>query len=243
MTVRTAALVTLVTVVAASLPASASATTTRGTAADRSLAGRHWHYRAQVDGRKGPDRIDVAAGSDLHLDAYGFGSGHVTVTVRLAGRHKTVRSRQFLDYLSVRSPWTPYLGATNLDKRGGKEILMGFSTGAHAQLFTALTYRGGHLRVLKAPGGTPYWMVNSSYGTGSQGWRCTAHGVQARSVMPLDSAGKHYRIVVNGYRRSGTHWRRVSHTARTVAGVGGQPPTSTDTFPELVCAGVPHAVL
>jgi hypothetical protein len=162
--------------------------------------------------------------------------------VHLTNSQRTLSSRQFLTYLSVRSPWTPWLGATNLDHRGGREIMLGFSTGAHSQSFTVLNYRAGRLRELRAPAGSS-WAVNSSFGTGSFGWRCTRTGVESRSVFP-GGGSPTYRIVRNRYVRQSGRWLRTSHVDKTVAAdAQGNPPAATDDYPRFNCAGLPRNIL
>ncbi|MDX6301196.1 MAG: hypothetical protein QOF53_2410 [Nocardioidaceae bacterium] len=207
-----------------------------------SLAGHRWRHRVQVDGRAGRDAVVIVGGKDLALDSFGSGLGHISIRVHLANRRRIASSRQVLGYLSVRHPWTPWLGATNLNHRGGKELLLGFSTGAHTQSFTVLTYRGGRLRGLRAPAGTS-WVVNSSFGTGSFGWRCTSAGVESRSVFP-GGGSPTYRIVRNHYSWRAGGWVRTSHFGRTVpADAQGNPPASTNQYPRLLCRGLPRNIL
>lgn len=209
---------------------------------DTSLAGHHWRHRVQVDGKAGRDAVDIVGGKDLTLNSFNTGIGHILVHVRLANSGRTLSSRQSLSYLSVLSPWTPWLGATNLDHRGGKEILVGFTTGAHSQFFTVLNDRAGRLRQLRAPAGTS-WGVNSSFGTGSSGWRCTRTGVESRSVFP-GGGSPTYRIVRNRYVWRTSSWVRTSHVARTVAAdAQGNPPAFTDDYPRFICPGLPRNIL
>lgn len=207
-----------------------------------SLAGHHWLHRVQVDGRAGRDAVVIIGGKDLTLDSFRMGIGHILVHVHLANTPRTLSSRQSLSYVSVLSPWTPWLGATNLDHRGGKEILVGFTTGAHSQFFTVLNDRAGRLHALNAPAGTS-WGVNSSFGTGSSGWRCTSTGVESRSVFPGGGSAT-YRIVRNRYVWQTGRWVRTSHDAKTVpADAQGNPPAYTDSFPRFICPGLPRNVL
>lgn len=207
-----------------------------------SLAGHQWRHRVQVDGRAGRDAVVITGGRDLQLDSIGNGIGHIRVRVNLASSRRILRSRQFITYLSVLSPWTPWLGATRLDHRRGKEILLGFSTGAHSQFFTVLTYRAGRLRELDAPVGTS-WGVNSSFGTGSSGWRCTSTGVQSRSVFP-GGGSPTYQIERNRYVWRAGGWVRTSHIAQTVAAdAQGNPPAATNDYPRFICPGLPQSIL
>jgi hypothetical protein len=209
---------------------------------DTSLSGRHWRHRVQVDGKAGRDAVVIIGGQDLTLDSFDMGIGHISVHVHLANSQRTLSSRQSLSYLSVLSPWTPWLGATNLDHRGGKEILVGFTTGAHSEFFTVLNDRAGRLRALKAPAGTS-WGVNSSFGTGSSGWRCTRTGVESRSVFP-GGGSPTYRIVRNRYVWRTSRWVRKSHVVHTVAAdAQGNPPAFTDDYPRFLCPGLPRNIL
>jgi hypothetical protein len=221
-------------------PGNAAASQTH---ADTSLAGHHWRHQVQVDGKAGRDTVLITGGKDLRLDSFGMGTGHIRVRVQLANGRRIQSSRQFISYFSVRQPWTPWVGATNLDHRGGKEILLGFSTGAHTQLFTSLTYRAGRLRPLHAPGSSS-WMVNSSVGTGSSGWRCTDTGVQGRSVTPDAVPASTFRIQRNSYVKGARGWVRTGHFVTTVAAdADGNPPASTNDYPTFNCPGLPRSLL
>jgi hypothetical protein len=209
-----------------------------------SLAGHRWHYRAQVDGVGDSDRITVVGGKDLRLTDLG-GSGHVTVRVHLAGTVRTVSRRLRLSYYySPRKRWTPWYGAAQLDHRSGRELLLGSTTGAHTQVFTVLTYRDGALRNLPAPAGLPHapvaqWSVNSSAGTGSEGWRCTNTGVESRAVYPGSVHRHRFHIVRNKYVFGSAGWTRTHHYAATVT--SRYPPKSTDGYAEFACRGLPPA--
>jgi hypothetical protein len=233
----------------------ASGTSFAGAAPSRSsavsaahLAGHHWTYKEQIDGKGGVDRVVIDAGKDLTLNQFGPGSGgngHFTVHVHLAGTTRTVSARQELGgYLSPRKSWTPFYGATNLNETPGKEILVGFSTGAHTQTFTALAFTAGHLSVLPAPGPVgSAWLVNSSFGTGSDGWLCTSNGVQSRSVIPANTAQTRFRVVRNTYVYRSKGWVRTHHFGQTVkAKAKGVPPKYTDSYPNFACPGLPKAL-
>jgi hypothetical protein len=239
----------LATVLAVSGAMTGAVSTSRpaaaGTASSQSgtsLAGHHWRHRVQVDGRSGPDTVVIIGGKDLELDSTGFGTGHIVVRVNLSTGRRVVSSRELVGYLSVLSPWTPWLGATDLDHRGGKELVVGFTTGAHSQFFTVLGFRAGRLRELRAPADLS-WGANSSVGTGSFGWRCTSRGVESRSVFP-GGGSPTYRVVRNRYVWRTGHWVRTSHVARTVpADAQGNPPAYTDAYPRFICPGLPDNVL
>ena len=209
----------------------------------RSLAGEQWHYRAQVDGRGHRDSITITAQPGFTLEN-GFGVGEVLVHVDFSGHRGFAEARQQVSYYSVRKPWTPWLGATDLDRRGGNEIVLGFTTGAHSQGFTAYAYRpDGELLTFRAPRRDETWFVNSSYGTGTSGWKCTRRGVQARAVSA--SGGPTVRIKRISYvmGRNGD-WRRTKRVARTVkVDASGNPPAYTAEYARFACAGLPKRVL
>lgn len=207
------------------------------------LAGHGWHYRAQVDGIGRADRITMTGGHDLRTSKVG-GTGHFLLRVHLAGSSNLLSSRQRVDYYySSRKPWTPWYGASDLDRRPGKELLVGFTSGAHTQIYTALTDRGGSLVKLKAPGNGKYsfWGVNSSYGTGSEGWKCTTAGVESRSVYP-NSRHTRFHIARDRYVFRAGSWVRTHRVARTVdADASGSPPKYTDHYASFDCPGLPDA--
>ncbi len=152
----------------------------------RSLAGQQWHYRAQVDGRGGRDRITITA-----------------------------------------QP--------------------GFSTGAHAQGFVAYTYRpDGELLTLRAPRRQESWFVNSSFGTGTSGWKCTRRGVQARSIPAIAAIGGatiKVKRISYAMGRNGD-WRRTKRAVRTVrVGSNGNPPAYLARYARFACPGLPKRVL
>lgn len=230
-------------VVASSGAAPVAAQSPSEASSARHLSGERWHHRAQVDGRGGLDRITITALPGFVV-TNGMGMGTIRVRVDFAGGHRFAEAVQPVSYYSVRSPWTPWLGATNLDRRGGKEIVLGFSTGAHAQGFIAYTYRpNGELLPLRAPRRSESWFLNSSYGTGTSGWKCTRRGVQSRAVSP--SGGRTVKLTRIWYRigRSGD-WRRTKRVVRTVmVDAQGNPPARTGTYANFVCPGLPGRVL
>jgi hypothetical protein len=209
----------------------------------KDLSGHRWRHRVQVDGAGGRDRVVIVGGKDLRVNGIG-GTGHITVSVRLHGTHRRASKRVDLSYYnSPHKHWTPWYGATNLDRVTGKELLVGSTSGAHTQVFTALTYRAGALRKLHAPGGKhSYWSVNSSYGTGNEGWRCTREGVESRSVYPKNRHHTRFRVVRDKYKYGSGHWTRTDHAAATVpSGRHGSPPKSTRHYASFACAGLPNA--
>jgi hypothetical protein len=142
--------------------------------------------------------------------------------------------------MSVSSPWTPWLGATDLDRRPGKEMVIGYSTGAHAQVFNAYAYRQGQLVELDSPLGGG-WFINSSFGTGSSGWRCTARGVEVRAVST--PRGGKVRVTIKRFVFTDAGWKRAGGSSRTVSVTAqGNPPAYTDDFPTFACRGLPRVL-
>jgi hypothetical protein len=201
-------------------------------------AGDTWHYRADIDGDGAQDAVTISALPGFTVNDYGQGQGQVLVHVDFASGGFAEAYVDSVDYYSVRSPWTPWLGASDLDHRPGKEIVIGTSTGAHAQLFAAYAFRQGELIELSSPLGGD-WMINSSFGTGSSGWHCTRHGVEVRAVSAPRSGKvrvtlKSYVLRDSGWKRSGGHVRTVPVNAQ------GNPPAFTNAFPTFACKGLPH---
>jgi hypothetical protein len=238
-TTATAALLT-----AALVSPAAASSIPRSARHVRHLSGHTWRYQAQVDGSRAADRVVIVGGKDLTVGRFqpDEGFGHFTVHVQLAGSAHAVSSRQFTTYVSVRKPWTPWLGATDLDQRGGKEILVGFSTGT-LQSFRALSYRGGRLVRLSSPVDST-WSVGEVSFNDYGGWVCTGGGVERRWVSPTSSSSKHYRIVHDRYAFRSGAWVRTRHSARTVpATASGQPPAYTARFVKFGCPGLPKKII
>jgi hypothetical protein len=122
--------------------------------------------RADVDGDGSRDDIGVAARG------------------RAATRSVIVRVRTRNDRIvSVRAPAQFWLGsfwqgAAHLDGRDGAELVVGYVMGAHTVFYRALTWRGGRLVTLGAPGPDIFWVVDSA-AFDSLGWQ----------QLPRDPAG------------------------------------------------------
>lgn len=61
-------------------------------------------------------------------------------------------------------------GVAVLDGKGGKEIVVGYTMGAHFQSYRALTWRDGDLVTLSAPGRDKYWGIDGAVWI-SMGWQ------------------------------------------------------------------------
>jgi hypothetical protein len=220
-------------------PAAAIASPT-GPATQAATAHR-WIFHADVDGDGHADRILIKAGKDLKRHVAGW-TGHYTVHVRLSSRHRTATKRLKMAFDdSERKPFTPYVGAANVDGRAGREVLTGATTYAHTQVFHVLVARGSHLHVLVAPGHNS-WDVNASFGTGDQGWRCVPSGVERRSAVP-SRHGRWYHVVRDTYERRSGSWRRVHHVSRHIkARKPFVPPAFLVGYDTFDCHGLPRAV-
>ena len=144
----------------------------------------------------------------------GGGSGRVVVV-----RVKTGPGR----ILSVRRP-APYWpgglwhGVAGLDGRRGKEIVVGYTAGAHTLLFRALTWRAGALRTLGAPGPGRAWAVDSAVSV-SLGWqRRPGEDVgtirRRYAVRTGDPVTSPFTGTITRYRWTPDRWRKVG--ARTI---------------------------
>lgn len=86
--------------------------------------------------------------------------------------------------------WAPdgrgeWLGAARIDGRHGVELVVGTSRGAHAMLFTVVTYRDGRLVRESVPGPGDEWLVDASIASFAGVWRRL---VDDRAVVNLKSA-------------------------------------------------------
>jgi hypothetical protein len=102
-------------------------------------------------------------------------------------------------------------GAAALDGRKGRDLMIGRTAGAHTQFFRALTWRGGRLTNLRAPGGRLNWVVDGAYRF-SLGFLRRA-GKPAGTLTRLDAERNGESTTFTGtatdYRWSGGAWQRV----------------------------------
>lgn len=200
---------------------------------------QRWVYHADVDGDGANDRVVLTADDDLTVHQR-VGSGHYRLRVRFADGTVAAR-RMHVDYYysGNRGGWTPWYGATQIDHVRGQELVLGRTSGAHTAVFAVVTLRQHRLRVLDPPytatASGPGWVVNSSVGTGSQGWRCTDRGVQSWSITP-NSDGSRYRIERTSYLLRVT-WHRTHFTRYSVP--ADDPPANGDDYPTFSCPGLP----
>jgi hypothetical protein len=182
--------------------------------------------------------VQIAPSSDLRVTA-GWGTGHFTVRVTLANGRVATRLLGVSDYFRGRGRWTPWFGHAQIDHYRGQELLLGRTSGAHTQVYTVVTMRSGRLRVLDTPAGTAGWVVNSSWGTGAQGWACTNRGVMSRSAVPSSDHAR-FRIRRESFVLR-LAWHRTSVMASTVAATSnGGMPTSVAHYGAFACRGLPQ---
>lgn len=123
------------------------------------------------------------------------------------------------------SGWAPgrggeWLGAAALDGRRGVELVAGTSRGAHAMLFTVVTYRHGRLVRESVPGPGHEWIVDSSLASFAGVWRRVVDG---RVVVTLKSAervedGVSYRGIDRRFVWRDGAWRHVATVRTTYPG-------------------------
>src|SRR4051812_291773 len=96
---------------------------------------QHWLHHADLDGDGTPDPVRIVAGDDLDVGGVG-GTGHYVMHVTLSSSGDHVSKRLYADhYFSGSRDWTPWWGRTQLDQRAGKELLVGYTSGAHTAVF------------------------------------------------------------------------------------------------------------
>ena len=165
----------------------------------------HVVAHVDVDGNGTPDAVGLArTGKD------GAPKGTVTLRVQLGDRLVTATRPTEYWYGPL------WQGAANVDGRRGKELFFGRTQGAHAQLFATLTYRGGRLVTLRAPGRgyQGLWIIDGSVMYES-GWLRTASdppGVvrfrhAERNAPPDDSD---FTGVVKTFRWTRDGWVRTA---------------------------------
>lgn len=116
--------------------------------------------KADVDGDGSADVIGMARRG-------GNGAPNGLVIVRVKTGPGTIVSK-----VSGTEYWYGPLwqGVAFLDGQKGKEIVVGFTMGAHYQSYRALTWRQGRLVTLSAPGRDTYWGIDGAVWI-SMGWQ------------------------------------------------------------------------
>jgi hypothetical protein len=157
--------------------------------------------------------------------------------VRLSKTGRTVHRRLDADSYTEfeHARWTPYYGPTNLGHGHKRDLTLGIESGASSGSFTVLRYWAGRLHTIKAPDGV-LWSINSD-GDSTFGYRCTAGGIETRSVFN----GRNFRkwsVLRNHYVRRHGRWERDAHHKTTVRS-NSQPP-GTGHFGYFECHGLPQ---
>lgn len=115
------------------------------------IARCHVVARVDVNGDGARDTVGLARrGNDGALH------GAVIVRVQTSARKVVAVRRKTIGWSG--KVWQ---GAASLDGRPGKELVLGWTAGAHALFFTALTWRHGELVNLRAPGDS-HWGIDGS---------------------------------------------------------------------------------
>ena len=199
-----------------------------------------WVHHADVDGDGTRDRVVLVRGDDLQVN-HQWGSGHFTIRIHLA-TGVIVHRRMHLSYYDGAggSDWSPWFGAAQIDRVKGRDLVVGSTSGAHTEVFNVVALHDGALVKVVSPGGGPEdgWTINSSYGTGSWGYRCTDDGVMTRLVYPN---GEHTRFHIDRARYVlHSTWQRSKHVHYAVdADADGNPPAYTDDYATFDCTGLP----
>jgi hypothetical protein len=197
---------------------------------------QRWVHHTDLDGDGVADRIVITADRDLKIRD-GMATGHYTVRVTLSSTGDVVERRLYADYYNgnYHRPWTPWFGAATLDHVGGKEIVLGASSGASSELLHVLVYTAGRLATLPAPGGGG-WNFNGDADV-SNGYRCTADGIETRFYGQIGRSFDHWVVGRDYFVWRDNHWlrtRRARHHVRSES-----EPSGTSTFGQFNCHGLP----
>jgi hypothetical protein len=125
------------------------------------VAGCHVKARADVNGDGSRDVIGIARRGKI-----GAPVGAVLVRVKV-GPHRIEAFRARTSFWYGKQVWQ---GVADLDRRSGKEIVVGRTQGAHAQFYRSLTWFDGNLVPLQAPGKRKSWYIDGAVWI-SWGWQ------------------------------------------------------------------------
>lgn len=181
---------------------------------------------AARENRAGPGVCAGVAGCRIVAKADVSGDGSKDV-IGIAGRGASgsegraviVRVKTAPDHI-VSTRWkSPYWhgpfynGVAALDGRAGKEIVVGQTQGAHAQLYRSLSWRNGDIVTLDAPGRSRHWLVDAA--------AMVSFGWQRRVMDPIgtvrqrfadrydDPNGERFKGRITTYRWSPRGWDLV----------------------------------
>ena len=173
------------------------------------LAGCRVVAHADVDGDGHPDTVGVAS-----RGAKGAEKGSVIVRVMTAPGKivSDIRATEF---------WygPPYQGAAPVDARPGSEIFVGRQVGAHTEAFRALTWRGGGLVDLDAPGREHFWIVDGAYSV-VYGWLkvpSDPDGIVYKRTASRVGNTDSFLGRITKYRSAGDAWTQVWSHPLTVS--------------------------
>lgn len=154
-----------------------------------------------VDGDGKGDQVGVVREGEP-----GAEEGSVTVRVRTAAG-KVVSARRTTASWYGAKVWR---GAATLDSRPGRELVVGYSSGAHTLFLRALTWRKGRLVDLKAPGGGT-WVIDGAYSI-ALGWTRAASdpaGLVRKRYAARGQDGR-MRGTISTWRHGDKGWSRKS---------------------------------
>lgn len=186
----------------------------------------HVVARADVNGDGARDVIGIA-----RRGAEGAPHGAVLVRVK-TGPGKVTAYRAATEY------WygPVWQGVAPLDGRKGSEIVVGRLTGAHSQLYRALTWRDGRLVTLDAPGRGRFWYIDSAVWI-SAGWqhragdpdgtirrRVAERSTTGPTVKPFKGTVTTFTWTTDGWKRTGSKTYRVLSDAKAASWGGFQVP-------------------
>lgn len=156
--------------------------------------------KVDVDGDGTADPVGIARrGKD--------GAPHGKVIVRVKVGDTVVSTRRKTSYW-YGSPWQ---GAARLDGEAGKDLMVGFSAGAHTLFFHGLTWREGRLVNLDAPGRGHPWVIDGAYNV-AYGWlrKGSWPDGSIRQRVATRYETKRFKGTITSYRWQNGAWDRVS---------------------------------
>lgn len=165
--------------------------------------------RADVDGDGRVDQVGLVEYGDDYT------------TTRSVVRVRTARGRTLTR--TIDGDWagkTSWHGSAAVDGQRGYELVLGKDTGAHSMFFVVLTYRGGGLSVLKAPGGQWTWYTDGSYSYNAGWHRTMTNGLQMTAVGSVRDhevgGSRPHRQTKVRFRWSGGRWVQTSSSTAWV---------------------------
>ena len=117
----------------------------------------HKVARVDVNGDGDPDPVGLARRKEGD-------ESYVLVRVKVGPERIVTTRRKTTGFYGP-----PWQGAARLDGVPGKDLLIGYLSGAHTQFFHGITWREGELTTLDAPGRDVTWVIDGAYSI-SFGW-------------------------------------------------------------------------